>query len=216
MRVCLDFLPPAAAEAGWGCEPIRTEHFSSLKSSLRGNFSILSPPAHSAPHRLRFTNVWFCHHDFMQYFMTFLGSSKANLVWEKLDKNLGLADPSPSVGTKSQNFPKIWFEGFPYSWWFCRLGHHLCTLCANIISAHNWWKEASSWVQGKWSEWVDVSLQAMSNKQWHGSNVMQSSAITDTNAKYNDNQNTNTSTLIPEQICWRCIISFILVQDKYP
>ena len=43
--------------------------------------------------------------------ITFMGSSKANLVLEKLDKNLGLADPPPSVGTKSQFFPKIRFEG---------------------------------------------------------------------------------------------------------
>ena len=36
-------------------------------SSLRGNISIWSPPAHSAPHRLRFPNVRLCHHDLMQY-----------------------------------------------------------------------------------------------------------------------------------------------------
>ena len=36
-------------------------------------------------------------------------------VLEKLDKNLGSADPPPSVGPKSQIFPKIRFEGFPYS-----------------------------------------------------------------------------------------------------
>ena len=36
-------------------------------------------------------------------------------VLEKLDKNLGSADPPPpSVGQKSQIFPKIRFEGFPY------------------------------------------------------------------------------------------------------
>ena len=34
-------------------------------------------------------------------------------VLEKLDKNLGSADPPPSVGPKSQIFPKIRFEGFP-------------------------------------------------------------------------------------------------------
>ena len=36
-------------------------------------------------------------------------------VLEKLDKNLGSADPPPSVGPKSQIFPKIRFEGFPKS-----------------------------------------------------------------------------------------------------
>ena len=33
---------------------------------------------------------------------------------EKLDQNLGLAVPPPSVGTKTQIFPKIQFEGSPY------------------------------------------------------------------------------------------------------
>ena len=35
------------------------------------------------------------------------------VVLEKLDKNLGSADPPPSVGPNSQIFPKIRFEGFP-------------------------------------------------------------------------------------------------------
>ena len=38
-------------------------------------------------------------------------------VLEILDKNLGLADPAPSVGTKSQTFPKIRFEGSPNHQW---------------------------------------------------------------------------------------------------
>ena len=44
-----------------------------------------------------------------------MDSSKANLVLEKNDKNLGLADPAPLVWTKSQVFPWISFEGFPNS-----------------------------------------------------------------------------------------------------
>ena len=32
---------------------------------------------------------------------------------EKLNQNLGLADPPPSVGTKDQIFPMILFEGSP-------------------------------------------------------------------------------------------------------
>ena len=36
------------------------------------------------------------------------------VVLEKLDKNLGSADPPPSVGPNSQIFPKIRFEGSPY------------------------------------------------------------------------------------------------------
>ena len=35
-------------------------------------------------------------------------------VLEKIDKNLRLGQtPAPLVGTKSQVFPKVWFEGSP-------------------------------------------------------------------------------------------------------
>ena len=41
------------------------------------------------------------------------GQFQANLVLEKLDKNLGLADPPPLSWDKIPNFPKIRFEGSP-------------------------------------------------------------------------------------------------------
>ena len=42
-------------------------------------------------------------------FITFMGSSKANLVLEKLDKNLGLADPPPppQLGQNPKYFQKL-------------------------------------------------------------------------------------------------------------
>ena len=40
-------------------------------------------------------------------FITFMGSSKANLVLEKLDKKLGLADPPPQLGQNPKFFQKF-------------------------------------------------------------------------------------------------------------
>ena len=43
-----------------------------------------------------------------------MDSSKANLVLEKIDKNLDWQTP-PLVGTESQVFPKIYFDDSPYT-----------------------------------------------------------------------------------------------------
>ena len=61
------FPPPAAAEAGRGCQPMRTEHFPPSSPACAVTSQFGCPLRILAPHRLRFTNVKRCHHYLKQY-----------------------------------------------------------------------------------------------------------------------------------------------------
>ena len=61
------FPPPAAAEAGRGCQPMRTKHFPPSSPACAVTSQFGCPLRILAPHRLRFTNIRLYHHDLMQY-----------------------------------------------------------------------------------------------------------------------------------------------------
>ena len=61
-------------------------------------------------------------------FITFMDSSKANLVLGNFDKKLGLArPPTPLIGTKSQVYPKKLLDGSPNYPKLCFLVGHIAS-----------------------------------------------------------------------------------------